>query len=426
MRINQLKIFTILFLVIVTFPLLAEHEAKVETFVKKVEGGGRVTHVIQTTDDSYVSIAKTAATIWTVRKVTPSGNKIWEKTLSFPERWIFEIHLGAIAQTNDGYVLVGYAIQDIHSSYAIVIALSSDGEVNWSQLYVVDGGNSAFHTVTSTADGGFIVTGGDYPPSNHPILVKFTSGGNIQWQKAFETLSGPFVSHSVSDNKFILAVQKSVGADLIKVDDSGNILWKRTLKIKDFSLQALGQAADNGVVIAGKLIDSGILSIIGLSSNAKIDWKATYSLKVPDFSISRVIPTADGGYVVIGVTKNKSDAARAGLFLKINAEKNLVFQKTFGVSGIQEEAQSVFATSKGGFTVFGSSGKDDLLFLSLNSDGIVPGCPYFHNLTSKTVRAGAVTVNKSSVSSQDLTLPMPLSIDVESARSSHSLSTICQ
>ncbi len=418
MKIKQLKIFVILLAILLTVRL-SEGDDKDKAFIKKVKGVGYVMDAIQTTDGNYISVSRPKGRATNiVMKVTPLGQRIWERSFSVGVANGAYMSLTSIAQTNEGYVLVGEFSESPGEllSTAIVVALRSDGTVNWTKRFgdPTIGVSRGFTTVTSAPDGGFIARGWSFPQS---IAVKFASNGDIQWQKAFVYLDSLF-SQSTSDNGLILAAPLLNGADIIKLDYSGDILWKRSLTIENFDLAAIGYDPDRGVVIAGRSINPSMLLLIGLDSNGKIVWRANFSMEDP-FSISRIVPTADGGYAMTGATKKKS-GSYAGFLLKIDAQKHLVFQR-FGV----RSPESIFATNEGGFILFGGTGYN-LFFSRLNSDGIVPDCPYFHNLSSKRVPKSAVNVGPSNFSLQSLSFPAPTVFDLISKRSRHSMSTICQ
>ncbi|HSE42909.1 MAG TPA: hypothetical protein VLH08_19260, partial [Acidobacteriota bacterium] len=193
MKIKQLEIFVMLLAIVLTVRL-SESDAKVKTFIQKIKGGGYVMDATQTTDGNYISVSRADATsaTWIVRKVTPLGKRIWERKFSQVANGYWSLQ--SIAQTNEGYVLVGSAYDTEPGeslSAAIVVALHSDGTVNWTKRFGITtsfGASAAigFTTVTSTADGGFIVTGWAYEVPF--LLLKFVQDGNIQWQKAFSPL----------------------------------------------------------------------------------------------------------------------------------------------------------------------------------------------------------------------------------------------
>jgi hypothetical protein len=82
MKNNQIKIFVVLLAVLLTFRL-SESDAMDTAFVKKVKGVGPIIDTIQTNDGNYISLSQvTWPGPYIVRKVTPFGEKIWERTIS--------------------------------------------------------------------------------------------------------------------------------------------------------------------------------------------------------------------------------------------------------------------------------------------------------------------------------------------------------
>ena len=424
MKNNQINIVLTLLAILLTLQL-SKSDAATDTFVKKVKGSGSVIDAIQTADGNYISLSRPNATWpWTrhiVTKLTPIGKRIWERTLDVQIDDYGYLTLRSIAETGAGYVLVGeLSVSDPGEtiSEGIVVGLNSDGTINWTRRFsyrMSFGGHATtgFASVASALDGGFIVTGHGYTAPF--LLLKFDPDGNLQWQKTF---SSKFRFLSTDDHGLILAAEVSNGANIVKLDHSGGIVWSKTLAMVGFSLKTLKYDPDHGIVIAGRSKDSNMLSVIRLDSNGQIDWKANYSLESP-LSISSVVRTADGGHVVTGETRGN------GFLLKIDAQKRPVYQRMIGVRGFKEKSLFIFPTSEGGFVLFGGSGKSDQLFIRVNSDGLVPDCVYFRNLKSKGVSAGPVQVGSSMVSSQPATMNEGL-YEVTSISTRHSISTICE
>lgn len=452
MRTYPFKIFVVLFFCLAS-PLVSQNDPSIlnakkapvgEFFVGKVAGGGQLVNAIQTTDGSYVSISSTRGSTsygdgkFIVRKATESGERIWETALSIEVPIDGYVVLDTIAQTNDGYVLVGNGTLGGYygAGSGIVVALDSTGKIKWNKAFTPSQGSISFVSATSTTDGGFIVAGGAYPPAFHPIVLRFTSAGDVLWSKSFESLQGVFSSRKTSDNGLLLESDiwsdqsGPVGKNLIKIDNSGNIVWGRTLHINDLSSASVATTSENGLVLATNSSGSNTLSLICLNANGKIRWRANYSLSVPRFFISNLIQTPDGGFLVTGSTTTKAGAIIGGFFLKIDARRNLRFQKVFGVSGIYEEARSAFATKDDSYIVFGSSygstGPKHIIFLSLNSNGVVPGCSFVRHLNVKKVPLANVAIGTLTITSGIQSLPTPITIALKSAVSRKATTTLCQ
>jgi hypothetical protein len=358
MRTNKLQLLVILIFSSVFQVFAGDNHSVIKTkfgvtpFVQKVSGIGRVIDVIQTRDGNYVSLhsPSNGDSGFTVRKASAGGKKIWERRLTFQVPG-YEVYLLSIAEINDGYVLVGGSVGYYGPSSAYVITLRPNGEINWSQQFQING-NLGFHSVNPTPDGGFTIVGGVYPEIYHPILVRFTSSGNILWSKQFETLNFNFYAQSVSDNGLVLASdsynydRRLTDVTLVKIDSSGQINWSKKLAINDASV-SMGATLDSGIIVASSPAHSRILSLVRLSKDGKIQWKAKYSLGVTSFTVSHLLQTSDGGYAITGTTLDNAGATRSGFFLKIDAQRNVVLQKIFGSSNAFDEGTSTFAMKIG-------------------------------------------------------------------------------
>jgi hypothetical protein len=379
---------------------------------------------IRTTEGSYVSI--TAGTF--LRRISESGEMNLQREVYFPlstnEQYGW---LGAIAETNDGYILVG-AIWDWDDIpyRAVIVKLGTDGSVQWSKTFEsqtkVD-----FHSVSLAADGGFIVQGRTWPPRD-TVIVKFTATGDILWSKIFDHLPlyNTF-SQPVSDG-IILASKKARSGLLriLKVNDSGNIVWKKSLRINRFHFHSMGPSSDSGVILAGK--SSRSIMLVRVNSDGKVDWNAAYSLKDHWFAISSVARTSDDGYVISGTKLNGENYENAGGFIiKVDSKQELVFHEEFGRSDRKEYAGQIFPTADGGYAIFGrSDGESGLhtLFLNVNSEGVVPGCSFFQKLKVRKVASAPVASRKLELSIRNLSLTAS-SIDINLLEAENPSSSVC-
>ena len=330
-----------------------------ESFIRKAEGGGFVSQSIQTTDGNYAYLNGHS-----IKKLsTVSGNRISEISFLFDVPEYGYVSLRGIAQTSNGFVIVGYA--NLNGYYGvrqgIVVKVDSEGRIEWTRSLAVSG-EIEFEEVISTTDGGFIVTASTYPHVAYPVVIKFNSGGDVVWLKSFYRLSYSFQSKPTLDGGIILAAdliqndERVIGTNVIKIDGSGNIVWAMTLEMEDFSLQSLTALSDHGFLLAGKGTDPNKLLLVYLNSDGTVRSKAAYSLDVPAFRISSLAQTQDGGVAIGGELRKKSGSAYDGFLLKINDRQKLIFQKRLGFRNSQETISSVIAKEDGNYLLFGSMG----------------------------------------------------------------------
>jgi hypothetical protein len=134
-----------------------------------------------------------------------------------------------------------------------------------------------------------------------------------------------------------------------------------------------------------------------LDVNGDVQWQKTYGGSGDDKANS-LIATADGGYAVTGQTSSFGAGVADVWVLKLDANGNVAWQKTYGGSG-DDEAISLVAIADDGFAVAGwttsfSAGHDaDAWVLKLDASGTV--------LWQKTYGGDNYDVARSLVASDD-------------------------
>jgi hypothetical protein len=420
MKIQSNKVFLTLILSAVCSSIFGESElSKLDgkgtlvpaTFVKRVKAGGALISTIQAADGGYVSLSQTGQWNFLVRKISTSGQTIWERRVDSREGT--GATLEAIAQTTDGgYVLAGqnsyccfgdYFYYNTSHYAGLLIKLRSNGTLEWSKKFELNSHIVHFTSVVPRPDGGFIAGGGGALPGGViPILVRFSANGNILSSKTFGNLlaDNPQLKRT-PDNNLLLAVSSENGASVIKVNDSGVVVWEKSLEIPGFILQTMGSTSDNGVVLAGNCTDCNQLYLVRIKADGKLGWKAKYSFQVGRLqSVTDLIQTSDGGYAVTGTITDSKGHNAIGFFAKIDSLRNVSSQRTFRVG--QARGGSIFAASDGTYFLFAATNGEwsgDTLVLKLDTNGVVPGCAFVHSSSVTRVAFGELKTSRIKVSS---------------------------
>ena len=328
----------------------------------------------------------------------------WQKTFggsSYDEPY-------SIIQTTDGgHIVAGASASangDIFGNFGgddfWIIKLSNVGSVQWKKN-LGGTGNDIANSIQQTSDGGYIVAG-DTESNNYNVtgnhggftdgwVVKLSSTGNIQWQKA---LGGSgwddFLSvQQTSDNGYILTgrsdssdgdVTENKGfIDLwvVKLSESGGIQWQKTYGGSKEDLgNSVKQCPDGGYIIVGETASpdgdaTGLHGnvdfwVLKLSANGALEWQKTLGGNNGDIG-SDVVLTPDGGYIVTGyvgshntgdITGHDELAYFDAWVVKLNSAGELQWQKTVGGTGY-EYARSVIAANTGGYVIAGSTSSTD-------------------------------------------------------------------
>lgn len=306
----------------------------------------------------------------------------------------------AVVQTSDGgYITFGESnsidgdVTEPHGYWDFwVVKMDASGEMQWQKS--LGGSHIDYaHDIRQTTDGGYIVVGqtastdGDITINKgaHDYwIVKLNPSGVIQWQK---TYGGSNVDIALSiqqtnDNGYIVLGDTSStdgdvtanhgGCDfwIIKLDESGNIQWEKTLGGSgNDNPSMIKTTSDGGYVVAGftESNDGDITLNHGaedywvakLSATGDIQWQKSFGGSERD-EANAIQQTNDGGYIVVGWTESADGDVSQNLgdidywVLKLSASGDLQWEKSLG-SWAGDLAQIVIQTTDGAYVISGRS-----------------------------------------------------------------------
>jgi hypothetical protein len=270
--------------------------------------------VRQTDDDGFIIAGYTQyySTDVYLIKTDPSGNMIWSRMYGGDS---IDVAESVEPTTDGGFIVAGYT-RSFGAGSADFYAIKTDanGDTLWTRTYggkYCDEGRS----VRQTADGGYIIVGGNDATADCDFyVVKTDAGGDTLWTRTYggTDYDIAYAVQQTPDSGYIIAgMTRSFGAGeadvyLVKTDAEGNALWTMTYgggsNDMGYSVQ---QTADGGFVIAGKTQSVGEGStdvyIIGTDSLGHTRWTRTFGGDTSDCGYS-VCRTADNGLVVAGYT----------------------------------------------------------------------------------------------------------------------------
>jgi hypothetical protein len=310
----------------------------------------RATSIQQTSDGGYI-VGGYSRTVWNdegsdgsgnpnylILKLDELGNKVWDKSF---ETKSYSSNGNFIQQTSDGDYVVTFEIPTEwwKNSDCRILKLDESGNEVWDKTY---GGSSydRVYSIQQTSDGGYIVAGstysndGDISDGNNGLgdywVLKLDGSGNKEWDKTYGGSSNDkaYSIQQTSDGGYIVAgsTQSNSGdiSDgnngnvdywILKLDESGNKVWDKTLGGSSYdSATSIQQTSDGGYIVAGstKSSDSDITDsnngksdnwIIKLDESGNKVWDKTLGGSDSDNATS-IQQTSDGGYIVAGTTSS--------------------------------------------------------------------------------------------------------------------------
>lgn len=309
--------------------------------------------------------------------------------------------------------------------------------------------NDVLQSVISTSDKGYITLGytqsNDFDiitKSNQSFdywLLKYDANDNLEWQKTYGGSQDDRGAEIIQthNNEYLLTgysrsndldVSKNAGGQdfwVIKLDQTGNIIWQKTFGFSgaDYGTTLI-ETNDNGYLITGVLDVTasngqgnsktvrrhagGDVWAIKIDANGTVAWSKFYGGSFTDTPLG-VVKTNDNGYILaassdskdVDITNNKG--SYDFWILKIAADGNLIWQKNFGGSEI-DEARAIIATNDNNFLIVGdtrSTDKDiqnnnggaDIWVIKMNTDGNL--------IWQKTIGATSFDVARAVFKTQD-------------------------
>jgi hypothetical protein len=262
--------------------------------------------------------------------------------------------------------------------------------------------------VVQTTEGGYAVFAAlddhHYEPHSGGVdnrtsaIIKTDSLGNVQWQKSVSGISYPYSIFQTKDSGFILSADNS----LVKLDADGTLQWSKNFGSYFVSIQS----SDGSYILAGSTnsisIDDNIANLIKTDESGNILWNRTY--RDSGWSrVSGVVETSGGGYALAG--------QRSGSwFGLINSEGNLVSSRNYPDLG--GYFNSVARTTDGGFVLVGGnsiggiSNQGQAFIVKVDSQGAMqwnhsynnpPSEGFWFSSVAQTVDGGYVAIGPSAI-----------------------------
>ena len=320
----------------------------------------------------------------------------------------------AVINTSDGgFAVLGYSNSTdgelTRKSLAVndywLLKFDSDGSMQWNRTY---GGSKddRGQAVIQTTDGGYAIAGyamsSDGDGSNNEgfhdhWIIKLNPVGDIEWERSFgfaghdhaydlvESSDGGFFfggfldvvasGGAGSSEKGSYLTRHGVGEFWgTKIDENGNLQWRHFFGgTNNDRAYGVVNSFDGGYIMSGfsESDDTDISNtkgsydfwLVKLDANGNLVWERSFGGSGIDVSYD-IERTDDNAYVVVGhsfsmdkdITSNHGESDV--WLIKIDEQGELLWERTFGGSAF-DSANSVKQTADGGFLIAGNSRSSD-------------------------------------------------------------------
>ncbi len=269
-----------------------------------------------------------------------------------------------------------------------------DGFIAFERIF---GGpnNDGAGSVIETADKGFVIVGStvrlneEYSDAS---LIKLDAYGQIEWNQWYgeEEWSESLYEVIPSEDGGYLAVGSHSYSEqrgepniyAIKTDASGNLIWQKSYGISEYKPDAPADiipSGDGGYLIAGysQSQQNKEAYLIKIDADGNIIWEKTYGGSGGN-EIKKIRQTTDGGYVFVGSTSSFYTGSEGDFdfyLVKTDAEGNLIWEKHYGGTD-WDRANSFVITNDGGYLMVGYTASPefgavarDIYLVKVDADG---------------------------------------------------------
>lgn len=296
----------------------------------------------------------------TIFKLDKSGGRVWSNSLSGTK----DIHIISMQQTKDaGFIMSGtYQSVNMLVYQFLLIKTDSTGHVQWKKT-IGDSLVSHSSSIKQTSDGGYVTvgdftmgTGGNYSG----LVIKTDSVGDIEWTKSIPNTTGLESVVEIENGGYLVsgfAIADghlySANLAVIKLNDSGDIIWQKNFTGNDYiyPLNVL-LAGDSTYLVSANKQSTGTCVMINIDTSGTTIWSNSINAS-NSLLISSVNKTSDQGYILTG-TGSQYNTTKDIVVLKTDNWGNTLWAKFVGGSVYNEHGISSLEKPDGGYLICAS------------------------------------------------------------------------
>ncbi len=233
--------------------------------------------------------------------------------------------------------------------------------VLWEKTYGGIADDRAFYAIP--IDDGLLVVGSSKSVRENTTVgwaLRLDAEGNVIWNQTFLKGSGTELRYAIKLNNTLLLVGNSfsISGDengyFAIIDNDGSLILESIVGSERFDKVFSAIATQEGFVLFGltnpRSANESDVWVVKIDANYNVVWNKTYGGLSDEVARSGVL-TDDGNYMIAGYTSPKRSDDYNFMLMKINSSGNLVWNKTYGGND-SEKAYSI-AKDADGYVIVG-------------------------------------------------------------------------
>lgn len=313
-----------------------------------------------------------------VFKVSSSGEILWKKELEIEDyNYLSQIELSP----DGGIFILGETYNTGTGTRFFLAKMDENGNVLWNRCY------SAISSRIDVLSNGNILFAG-FGSGGIRISLLNQNGEEIK-TKIIE-ITEAFVDYVFQDlsGNFLISFRKSTDYDLnfflVKMDENLNFLWEKKYLSPSTNICLDIEEAEDGYFLGAWLYNSQIggfdVGLLKIDYSGNILWQKSFKIKNFN-SFGSMAKTRDGNLLIIGSSRTDPFSNDSVVFiLKLDPSGNLLWQRVYvgknydygGDILISQNSDIVFLTTTYSYGI----NKPNILLARLNPDGTLNSCTF--------------------------------------------------
>jgi hypothetical protein len=256
-----------------------------------------------------------------------------------------------------------YVLRDLLFVALFSVPFVSNTQILFSRLYATNYDKTS-REVLPTGDGGYLIAGmtnNSDPADCDAYIIKTDNNGIMQWDKTFGGAKPdyPYSMIETTDGNFmIVGFSYSFGSGdediyLLKIDPSGAKIFEKKLggTGNDEAREIVKTNDGNYVIVGTSTSFSGSQDafLIKIDNSGTELWRKTYGGSGLEFG-NGVALCADGGFIVTGRTGGSSSAGGQAYLVRTDASGNMTWSNSYGTA-LDDEGVAVVSNADGSYVM---------------------------------------------------------------------------
>jgi hypothetical protein len=331
---------------------------------------------------SFVAGILTSAPAQT--QIAKGAELVWEKTFGGTG----DDRAFCAAKVPDGFLVAGSSTSFIQNqTVACAACLRANGDALWNFTFTMNAG-AEFRSISVASDG-FLLVGNSFLDSgcSEGLVVKLDNQGKLLWNvtlRAVEGLNKLFSAEKDGEDLITTGLVQPENSScssqgwIAKLDAKGIVIWSRTFGYtSETATRAVTITQDKCYIAVGYVNSEGEdkydFLVLKLDAEGNMLWNKTFGGSQSDKAYA--ITSSGNKCVVVGDTRSKGAGDSDAWAIAVDLEGNLLWDTVFGGSNF-DSPTCVLCLPNGGFLVAGTTfsfgnGMRDFWIFKLSDSGEV-------------------------------------------------------